>query len=254
MKKAQPEFTAQETRELEEVRNRKILWWFLAFVSTAAGTIIPFMLTDQAGTIAWSLGIVAVGAVLGLLDSRKPWVFPAMLAAGYTLAGSLIGGMETATDLIIRLQLGATLAIPAAIGSYAGAVVRKIVRGRLQLSGPETPRIARMIAIVIGTLASIVFVKLPGQNGVVFATLMLLVSALVLGYMYSDRLWRWVIMLGYGIPLAALLRTILELYYYPEANGLFPIELSLAVILAVLPTLLGTMVGRALHRYRLRTH
>lgn len=254
MEKAQPELTAHETRELEEVRNRKILWWFLAFVSTAAGTIIPFMLTDQAGTIAWSLGIVAVGAVLGLLDSRKPWVFPAMLATGYTLAGTLIGGMETATDLIIRLQLGATLAIPAAIGSYAGAVVRKIVRGRLQLSGPETPRIARMIAIVIGTLASIVFVKLPGQNGVVFATLMLLVSALVLGYMYSDRLWRWVIMLGYGIPLAALLRTILELYYYPEANGLFPIELSLAVILAVLPTLLGTMVGRALHRYRLRTH
>ncbi|MBL0060050.1 MAG: hypothetical protein IPP40_00735 [bacterium] len=111
-----------------------------------------------------------------------------------------------------------------------------------------------MIAIVIGTLASIVFVKLPGQSGVVFATILLLVSALVLGYMYSDRLWRWVIMLGYGIPLAALLRTILELYYYPEANGLFPIELSLAVILAVLPTLLGSMVGRALHRYRLRTH
>ncbi len=254
MEKAQPELTAQETRELEEIHNRKILWWFLAFVSTATGTIVPFMLTDQVGTIAWSLGIVAAGAVLGLLDSRRPWVFPAMLAAGYTLAGSLIGGMETAADLIIRLQLGATLAIPAAIGSYAGAVVRKIVRGRLQLSGPETPRIARMIAIVIGTLASIVFVKLPGQNGVVFATLMLLVSALVLGYMYSDRLWRWVIMLGYGIPLAALLRTILELYYYPEANGLFPIELSLAVILAVLPTLLGSMVGRALHRYRLRTH
>ncbi len=254
MEKDQSELTAQATRELEEIRNRKILWWFLAFVSAAAGTIVPFMLTDQAGTIAWSLGIVAAGAVLGLLDSRRPWVFPAMLAAGYTLAGSLLGGMDSATDLIIRLQLGATLAIPAAIGSYAGAVVRKIARGRLQLSGPETPRIARMIAIVIGMLASIVFVKLPGQNGIVFATLMLLVAALVLGYMYSDRLWRWVVMLGFGIPLAALLRTILELYYYPESNGLFPIELSLAVILAVLPTLLGTMIGRALHRYRLRTH
>ena len=254
MENDQLELSAEETRELEEIRNRKILWWFLAIVCTAAGTVIPFMLTDQAGTIAWSLGIVAAGAMLGLLNSNRPWVFPAMLAAGYTLTGSLIGGVETGSDLIIRLQLGATLAIPAAIGSYAGAVVRKLARGRMQIYGSGTPRIARMIAIVIGTLASIVFVKLPGQNGVVFATLMLLVSALVLGYMYSDRLWRWVIMLGYGIPLAALLRTILELYYYPEANGLFPIELSLAVILAVLPTLLGSMVGRALHRYRLRTH
>lgn len=248
------ELPLQETHEQEEIRNRKILWWFLAMVSTVIGTVIPFMLTDQAGTIAWSLGIVASGVVLGLLDSRHPWVFPAMLTAGYTLAGSMLGGVELVSDFLLRLQLGATLAIPAAIGSYAGAVGRKLLRGRLHVSGPETPRIARLLALTIGSIASIIFIKMPGQNGVMFSSMVLLVSALTLGYLYSDRLWRWVIMLGYGIPLAALLRTILELYYYPEANGLFPIELSLALTLAVLPTLVGTMVGRALHNYRLRAH
>lgn len=244
----------QETHEEEEIRNRKILWWFLAIVTTAAGTVVPFMLKDQAGTVVWSIGIVASGVVLGLLDSHKPWRFPAMLALGYMLAGSLLGGVETAKDLLVRLQLGATLAVPAAIGAYAGAVGRKLLRGRLQMSGPETPRSARFIALTVGTIASIIFVKIPGQQGVLLSSIVLLVPALVLGYLYSDRLWRWVILLGYGIPLSALLRTCLELYYYPESNGLFPIELSLAVTLAVFPTLLGLMAGREFHRYRLRTH
>lgn len=243
-----------QTREQDEIKNRRILWWFLAIVGTVIGTIVPFMLTDQAGTIAWSLGIVASGVILGLLDSRHPWIFPALLASGYTLAGSLLGGIETVSDILLRLQLGATLAIPAAIGSYAGAVGRKLLRGRLQVSGPETPRIARLLALTVGSISSIIFIKLPGQDGILYSSALLLVSAIVLGYLYSDRLWRWVILLGYGIPLAALLRTILELYYYPEANGLFPIELSLAMAIAVLPTLVGTMAGRALHQYRLRTY
>lgn len=246
--------TPQRTRELEEIRNRRILWWFLAIVATCAGTVIPFMLTDQAGTIAWSLSIVVSGVILGLLDSRRPWVFPVLLALGYAAAGTLIGGISSVGEVITRFQLGATLAIPAAIGSYAGAVVRKLARGRLQLSGPETPRSARWIALTVGTIASIIFVKMPGQYGILWSFTLLLSSAIALGYLYSDRLWRWVMMLGYGIPLAALLRTILELYYYPEANGLFPIELSLALSLAVLPTLVGTMVGRALHRFHLRTN
>ncbi|MCB1059091.1 MAG: hypothetical protein KDB65_02560 [Calditrichaeota bacterium] len=244
----------QTTREAEEIRNRKILWWFLALVSTAAGVVVPFMLTDQAGTIMWTLSIVASGMILGLLDSRKPWVFPVLLALGYSAAGTLLGGFGNLPDLLVRLQLGATLAIPAAIGSYAGAVLRKLARGRLQVHGKETPRSARWIALAIGSISSIIFVKIPGQVGIFYSFTLLLGAALILGYMYSDRLWRWVMLLGYGIPLAALMRTILELYYYPEANGLFPIELSLAMALAVLPTLLGTMAGRALHRYRLRTH
>jgi hypothetical protein len=243
----------QETHEAEDIRNRKILWWFLALISTAAGVIVPFMLTDQAGTILWTLSIVASGAILGLLDSRKPWIFPVMLAVGYSIAGTLLGGWASFEELLMRVQLGATLAIPAAIGSYGGAVARKLARGRLQIHGKDTPRSARMVALAVGTIASIIFVKLPGQTGVALSFSLLLVAALVLGYMYSDRLWRWVMLLGYGIPLAALLRTILELYYYPEANGLFPIELSLAMALAVLPTLIGTMAGRALHRYRLHT-
>jgi len=242
----------QETHEAVEIRNRRILWWFLAIISTAVGTIVPFMLEDQAGTILWSLSVVSCGAILGLLDSKRPWIFPLMLASGYTLAGSLIGSLGSFSDLLMRLQLGATLAIPAAIGSYAGAVARKLVRGRLRTSGPVTPRSARLIALSIGSISSIVFVKMPGQTGVVIAFTILLVSALILGYLYSDRLWRWVILLGFGIPLVALLRTSLELYYYPETNGLFPIELSLALILSVLPTLLGTMVGRALHRFQAR--
>lgn len=241
-------------REQEEIRQRKILWWFLASACTIVGTIVPFMLTDQAGTIAWSLGILISGIILGLLNSRTPWVFPLMLTGGYTLAGTLLGGFDTFGGLLMRLQLGATLAIPAAIGSYAGAVIRKLLRGRLHWSGNDTPRVARWAALAIGACASIIFVKMPGSEGVLLASLLLLISAVYLGYRYSDRLYRWVILLGYGIPLAALMRTVLELYYYPEANGLFPIELSLAVAVAVFPALVGSMAGRALHRFKLRTH
>jgi len=241
-------------REHEEQRQRKILWWFLAAAFTIVGTIVPFMLDDQAGTIAWSLGILLAGFTLGLLNSRTPWKFPLLLTGGYTLAGVLLGGWEDMSTLLMRLQLGATLAIPAAIGSYAGAVVRKLVRGRLHWSGQETPRAARLSALAIGAISSVIFIKVPGRTGVIYAGLLLLAAAVFLGYRYSDRLYRWVILLGYGIPLAALMRTSLELYYYPEANGLFPIELSLALIVAVLPVLLGTMIGRAFHQRRLTTH
>ena len=244
----------QTTQEQVEIRNRKILWWFLAILATFGGTVMPFMLDNQAGTIAWSLGIVLAGLVLGLLDSRRPWIYPLLLAAGYTVVGTLLGGIEQLSDLAIRLQLGATLAVPAAIGSYAGAVIRKLLRGRLRWGGPETPRSARWIALTIGSIASIIFIKMPGIDGMIVASILLLGAAVYLGYRYSDRLWRWVILLGFGIPMVAFLRTCLELYYYPEANGLFPIELSLTMVLAVLPTLLGTMAGRALHRFRLRTH
>jgi len=245
---------AQATQEALEIRNRKILWWFLAVVATFGGTVLPFMMENQAGTILWSLGIVLSGLVLGLLDSRRPWVYPLMLAVGYTAVGTILGGIEQFSDWLMRLQLGATLAIPAAIGSYAGAVIRKLVRGRLQWDGPETPRGARWVALTVGSIASIIFIKMPGLDGMIWSSSLLLGTALVLGYYYSDRLWRWVILLGYGIPMVAFLRTCLELYYYPEANGLFPIELSLTMVLAVLPTLIGTMLGRALHRNRLRPH
>ncbi|MBK6765976.1 MAG: hypothetical protein IPG71_06515 [bacterium] len=241
-------------REQEEHRQRKILLGFLASAFTIVGTIVPFMLTDQAGTIAWSVGILLAGFTLGLLNSRTPWKFPLLLTAGYTIAGVLLGGWDDMSTLLMRLQLGATLAIPAVIGSYAGAVVRKLVRGRLHWSGHDTPRVARMSALAIGAIASIIFIKVPGRAGVLYAALLLLAAALYLGYHYSDRLYRWVIMLGYGIPLAALMRTVLELYHYPEANGLFPIELSLALIVSVLPVLLGTMIGRAYYNHRLHTH
>ncbi|MCB9366820.1 MAG: hypothetical protein H6508_06555 [Calditrichaeota bacterium] len=249
----EPQESTESQQEREGTRQRRILWWFLAMVCTIGGVAAPFMLTDQAGTIAWAMAIVLAGAVLGLLNSQRPWLYPVMLALGYALVGLLLGGFESWKALLIRLQLGATLAIPAAIGSYAGAVIRKLVRGRMQWTGAETPRAARWAATAMGMCSAVIFVKLPGQNGLILSCALLLLSALYLGYHYSDRLWRWVVLLGFGIPLVALMRTALELYYYPEANGLFPIELSLAVAVAVFPSLLGSMVGRALHRYKLRT-
>lgn len=240
-------------KDQDEVRQRRILWWFLAIACSIAGVIAPFMLADQAGTVAWAIGLSVSGLLLGLLNSRAPWRFPVMLALGYTLVGLLLGGFDSWKSMMIRLQLGATLAIPAAIGSYAGAVIRKLARGRLHWSGMETPRVARIAALALGASSAVIFIKIPGKGGLLLASALLLVSAAYLGYHYSDRLWRWVILLGYGIPAAALLRTVLELYHYPEANGLFPIELSLAVAIAVFPTLIGSIAGRALHRYRLHT-
>lgn len=234
----------------QAIFHRKVLWWVLALICTIAGTVTPFMLRDNIGTAIWAFAIFGCGALLGLLDSKRPWIFPLLLAASYAIAGSIVGGIEQIYDVILRLQLGLTLAIPAAIGAYAGAFLRKLARGRFKLHGAETPSVVRTAALLIGAISAASVSIISQPTGSMLAVVLLFAAAAVLGYHYSDRLWRWVLYLGYGIPFAVLVRLAFELRNNPESHGLFPIEISLAIAIAILPALSGAMLGRLFHQAR----
>jgi hypothetical protein len=69
-------------------------------------------------------------------------------------------------------------------------------------------------------------------------------AATAISYLKPQRLWRWVIALVPGLPLAVILRIIVDISRVPTSHDLYPLEIGIACIYAIVPVLGGALIGR----------
>jgi len=203
------------------------------------------MMTGKSGSVIWVVGIMICGGVLGWLRTRHPWHWGAMLGLAFTLMAIYLGGVASAYDLLGKLRFGVTLAIPAFIGGYAGAFVHKLRHHRIHLTGgPENLRFWKA-AVLIGFAAGVLSLVADAAGSVPIASMLLLFgAAIAVAYVKPERMWRWIVALSPGLPLATTLRILVEVTRYPASHDLYPLEIGISLMYAVVPVIAGCIVGR----------
>lgn len=69
-------------------------------------------------------------------------------------------------------------------------------------------------------------------------------STMFISIIRPDRVWRWAIAVGLGLPAAVILSVMAE----PEAYQLLPLTIILSVLIAIPPALAGGYFGRLVRR------
>ena len=234
-----------EDDELKRRHRRRVRWWTLAIVFTIACSLSPLLMQGKLGSAVWVIGMMACGATLGGMDHNRAWRFGLLLSFVFIIEAIAISGAYTIYELLDKIRFGVTISIPAFIGSYGGAFVRKLVRHHIHLTGePENLRYWKA-AVGFGTAAGVLTIVTGTTDEVPYAAMILLFSAAVaIAYLKPERLWRWVIAMSPGLPLAVILRVVFDLSRYPDSHDLYPLEIGIAIIYAVVPVLGGVITGR----------
>jgi hypothetical protein len=231
--------------QLQRNRRKHQQWWSLAILFTIVCTIAPLLMKGKLGSAVWVVGMMAFGAVLGSLSHNRPWRFGLVLSIAFIVEAMLVGGVGTIYDLMDKLRFGVTISIPAFIGSYGGAFVRKLIRHHIHLTGePESIRYWKAAA-GFGTAAGVLTIIASSAGEVPVPAMALLAgAATAISYLKPQRLWRWVIALVPGLPLAVILRIIVDISRVPTSHDLYPLEVGIACIYSIVPVLGGVLIGR----------
>jgi hypothetical protein len=230
---------------LQRQRRRQVRWWTLALLFTLLCALAPLFMQGKAGSVIWVIGMMGCGALLGSLNHNRPWRFGLLLSFAFIFEAILINGAHSIFELLDKIRFGVTLSIPAFIGSYGGAFVRKLVKHRIHITGePENIRYWKA-AIGFGTAAGILTIAAGSADEVPIPAMILLFSAATaISYLKPERLWRWVVAMFPGVPLAVILRVIFDVSKYPDSHDLYPLEIGIAIIYGIVPVLGGAIAGR----------
>ncbi|MBU1637048.1 hypothetical protein KKC97_05215 [bacterium] len=237
--------TNEEQGLTQRRRKRRIRWWLLAALFAVLCTLAPLFMQGKVGSVVWVTGMMACGATLGGMNHYRPWRFGLLLSFAFVFEAILIGGSSSIYDLLDKIRFGVTIAIPAFIGSYGGAFIRKLIRHHIHLTGePENIRYWKA-AVGFGTAAGILTIIANSAGEVPLPAMFLLFSAATaISYLKPERLWRWVVTMTPGLPVAVILRVIFDLSRNPASHDLYPLEIGIAVIYGVVPVLSGAIAGR----------
>lgn len=237
--------TVEDQGFIQRRRKRRIRWWLLAVFFAFLCTIAPLLMQGKSGSVIWVIGMMTCGAALGGMNHYRPWRFGLLLSIAFIFEAILIGGSSSIFDLLDKARFGVTIAIPAFVGSYGGAFIRKLVRHHIHLTGePENIRYWKA-AVGFGTAAGILTIVASAAGEVPLPAMFLLFSAATaISYLKPERLWRWVVAMMPGIPVAVILRVIFDLSRNPASHDLYPLEIGIAVIYGVVPVLGGAIAGR----------
>ncbi len=235
----------EDTGLKQRQHRRRIRWWSLAVLFAILCTLAPLFMQGKVGSVIWVIGMMACGATLGGISHIRPWRFGLLLSFAFVFEAILIDGTYSIYELLDKIRFGVTISIPAFIGSYGGAFIRKLVRHHIHLTGePESIRYWKA-AIGFGVAAGVLTIVATSSEEIPLPAMFLLFSATTaIAYLKPERLWRWVVAMAPGLPLAVILRVVFDLSRYPESHDLYPLEIGIAIIYGIVPALGGVIAGR----------
>lgn len=71
----------------------------------------------------------------------------------------------------------------------------------------------------------------------------LFLSAMLIGFLRSERTWRWGIAVSFGLPIAAITEIVVDTTFGTARHTLWPLTIILTVFIAVPPAFAGAYVG-----------
>ncbi|MGB2959967.1 MAG: hypothetical protein WBD30_13850, partial [Bacteroidota bacterium] len=159
---------------------------------------------------------------------------------------------------LVTVPIYALIAIPAMLGAYVGSYSkRRVLKSKKKLINKET-LLPWSLGLVLGLLVSGIPTLLVADYGfnnlLPYWSIGLFIASLKMGVTFPVRVWRWGMAVGLGLPIAVILRVIVDVSRDSSSHNLFPFEILIALCIAAvcsfLGAYLGTMVGQIIDKLK----
>jgi hypothetical protein len=228
---------------LTRVTDNDSFWWLLAAILGALGLLSRLALPGPDLLVA-GLGVALAPCVVGYARPTRAWRWgvASVLGAFVVVVVTDLGQAVTAMFL---LPVYALLTLPAIGAAYLGVLFRVGLPRRVELR--QTNRDSRLWALsfLLGLLAGGIAVT---AESLAVAAPAFFLAALVMGALERNRVWRWAIAVGLGLPICTMARVVVDGFRDAASHNLWPIELAFSCAFAMALSFGGAGVGTLVRR------
>jgi hypothetical protein len=234
--------------------------WVLAALLGLASMALPGFLDLQTPLTIAHMNLFLSGVVVGYFKPHRPWrwgiatvlLFPVTEFVGLTTAPLPSGPashLDSLLYLLVKLPIYALQALVALLGAYTASIARL----GLPSSCFSTACARSVLHWLLGFALGLVVGSVPllvAPRHLIFLLWMtgLFLSATVLGVTESSRVWRWGIAVSIGLPTSVILQIIFDIVSGRAPHNVFPIEILVALIIALPSAFLGAYFGVLMKR------
>lgn len=251
--------------DLTHLKNKDGFWWGVAAVLGAGSWIVPlhfrFGLTEGNALLLATACILVTGAVIGFLKPNRPWrwgiasvlLLPVaeivMLTAGpIEKTEPTFSPLALLPYLLLKIPIYALIALPALLGAYVGAFAKqgtpKFVHLRASAKSWLWWGLAFLLGLLGGGIPILLTTDYEFKSGLLLTWMaVLFLFATIIGIAQPHRAWRWGIAVALGLPVAVILKIIIDSMQDPKLHNLFPFEIIIALFVAVPSSFAGTYFG-----------
>jgi hypothetical protein len=247
--------------DLSKLKHNDYLWWGVACLTGAILWSCPFLLHADGkdrGTsfLIATLALLLSGIVFGYFKPQRPWrwalasVLPLPIIELITFAAvpkEAMGSfslVQILPYLLVKVPIYALQGLPVLIGAYlAGYAKKRATRDESSIVPKGSNRIG-CLGFSLGLLASGIPLLVSKQEMPLIPWVIgLFLCSVGLAVLKPERVWRWAIAVGFGLPAAVIIRIIIDLTQDSSEHNLFPIEIFISLVIAAPCTFAGAYVG-----------
>lgn len=254
--------------DLSKLKYNDYVWWSAACLAGAVMWSLPFLLHPEAkddGTsvLIATLALLLSGMAFGYFKPQRPWrwalasvlLLPIIelitIAAAPKEGASSLSLVQSLPYLLVKVPIYALQGLPVLIGAYLGAYVKKRAAKDDSVSVSKRQNRIWWLGFILGFLSGVpYYLATPRVQASTFPAflfslviIILFLSAMGISFSRPQKVSRWAIAVGVGLPAAVICRIIIDLIQDSSSHNLFPIEIFISLVIAVPSTFAGAYAG-----------
>ncbi len=254
--------------ESSKLKNNDYLWWGVTCFTGAVLWSLPVLLNADgkdggAFFLIAALCLLLFGIAIGYFKPQRLWrwalasvlllpiVEIIIIAATPKEVAGTTSLVKSLPYLLVKVPIYALQGLPVLIGTYLGAYVRKRAAKDEIVSVSKRQDRIWWLGFILGFLSGIPYYFATPKSQT--STFPVVLFSLVIGILFSSamgislaqpqRVWRWAIAVGLGLPAAVICRIIIDSIQDSSSHNMFPFEIIISLIIAAPFTFAGAYAG-----------
>ncbi len=240
-------------------------WWCTSAILGSLAYIVPlFLKIGSSEDISFDFAVVSLlllGVVIGFLRPTRPWrwglasvlLLPfteivSRAIKSYEMTDQSVSIISIISYVLVMIPIYALIALPAVVGAYIGSYFKK------RTLKPETKVKSKNISLpwIFGLILGLLISGLPillipiyeFPNLYPYWIGGLFTANVIMGITFQTRVWRWAVAVGLGLPIAVILKIIIDSIFGIMDHNLFPFEIIIALFIAAVSSYSGVFIGK----------